>query len=91
VNLSAIPSLSSSALHVLQSGFTKLNKAAQEMTSAVGGDTPSEGAETQGASMEDPLVSGVRDLLAARLDVRVGSLLLREYNRDQGRLFDAVG
>jgi hypothetical protein len=87
-----VPPISTSALNALTGGFNRLNRAAQELASPADLSPPTDSVELTGTTpgMSDPMISGMKDLMLAQLQVGAGALLLHAYSGDRQRLFDLL-
>lgn len=94
VTMSAIPPISTSASNALQSGFHLADRGAAEIVSATQTpDTPTDTVDVRptGSAIEaEPLLSGIRDLMLARIQVKAGAALLHAYSDNRQTLFDML-
>ena len=75
--MDAIPSILSSARTVLQTGFSRLDKAAAQIASATAGNS-TDAPNQPGA---DPIVNGIVDTFQASGEVGAGVALLNTYQQ----------
>jgi hypothetical protein len=90
-----IPPISTSVQNALSNGFRRLDTAAAEIVSASQASThptPSDTADVRSAltGTSDPLLSGIRDLMLAKLQIGAGAALLHAYRANRQDLFEML-
>jgi len=94
--MSAIPSISDSALLALQRGSAQVNRGAAEIVSAStvtsSPDVPQDIVDIRSGSAVDtePMLTGVRDLMLGRLQFEAGTVLLHAYSENRQSLYDML-
>jgi len=93
--MSSIPPLCSSVQNALGSGFLRLNHAAAEIVAASQSGAEAGAPDTLDvrssiSSTADPLLTGIRDLMLAKLQVGAGSALLHAYRENRNDLFEML-
>ena len=86
----------SQPLNALQSGFALLDRGAAEVVNAGEDDasstTATDSVDVRGATPAnaDPMLTGIRDLMLAKVQVRAGAALLHAYSENRQDLFDLL-
>ncbi len=90
--MTVIPPLSVSAQSALTGGFARLDRAATEIVGAFNSIPPAatDSVDIRSNVDADPLLTGVRDLMLAKLQVGAGALLLHTYRDNRQDLFDML-
>lgn len=100
--MDSVPSITSSILDGMRTGFGTLDRGAAELVDGTLSDSDDETSSpaatvstgnpitSADASAPDEVLSGVRDLMFARLQIGASAALLHAYNNDRNSLFEML-